>query len=180
MAASSTELIKERGLSLFEIERDLAVLMDARAEADCEDGIKACDQALAEYAAREVAKVDGIRAYLRHCEVMEEAATAEADIQRARAKAWGSRAEALEKACLLALEAAGKKSVEGRTGKLSVRNNGGKQPLVIDDESKLPSVYTPMIITNPVDREAVRRDLENGIPVPGAHLGERGKHLSIT
>ncbi len=67
----------------------------------------------------------------------------------------------------------------GRTGKLLIKANGGKRPLVITDESALPDTYTPMVITYPVDKDKLRADLEAGATVPGAYLDERGSHLEV-
>jgi hypothetical protein len=173
------EPVKSQELTLFQIERDLVTLMDARAEADTQARLEGCDEAIAEYVIREVEKVDNIRGYLRHCEVMEAAAAAEADTQKRRAEAWGNRADALKRACVMALGIAGKKSVEGRTGQLSIRANGGKLPLIIDDETAIPSDYTPMTITYPLDKDKLRKALEAGEGVPGAHLAERGVHLVV-
>ena len=55
----------EYKLSLLDIERGLYELMEAREDAQDEAVRAAVDQAIAEYAQREVEKVDNIRAYLR-------------------------------------------------------------------------------------------------------------------
>ena len=134
-------------LSLYHIEQDLAELMGARDEElqainegtrKDADGLAAIDQAIKEYAAREVAKVDGIRGYLRWAKVQIEAAEAEAEKQAARAKQLKAGAERLKQFVVSVMQDAGKKSIEGTTGKLLVKGNGGLEPLVISDDSLIP------------------------------------------
>jgi myo-inositol catabolism protein IolC len=137
------------------------------------------DQAIQEYAQREIAKVDTLRSYLRHCEVMEKAHREEAERQTRMAQLWEERDRRLKSYVLRALEAAGKTRVEGKTGVLKVQRNGGLAPMEIFDESSIPTKYTPMQISYPLDKEALRRDLAAGKDVPGARLGERGVHLRV-
>lgn len=134
-------------LSLYHIEQDLAELMAAREEElqainegtrKDADGLAAIDQAIKEYAAREVAKVDGIRGYLRWAKVQIEAAEEEAEKQAARAKQLKAGVERLKQFVVSVMQDAGKKSIEGKTGKLLVKGNGGLEPLVISDESLIP------------------------------------------
>lgn len=136
-------------MNLYHIETDLAELMEARdsyvedaqnlyPSQELDAGLAAIDQAIKEYAAREVAKVDGIRGYLRWAKVQIEAARAEMAVQMARARQLEADADRLKSFCIEALRAAGKKFVEGKTGKLSIQGNGGEQPLVITDESLIP------------------------------------------
>lgn len=167
-------------LTLWDIEAGLHQLMEARDEAEDDPGRAAVDQAIAEYVNREVQKVDQIRAYLRHCDVMAKSAKEEAARQTQRAQAWEKRAERLRAFCLSALQIFGRTSVEGKTGKLRIRQNGGKVPLIIANEAQIPSEYKPAVVSYPVDKDAIRAALEQGTEVPGATLGERGVHLQVT
>lgn len=166
-------------LTLWDIEAGLNQLMEAREEATDEAGRAAVDQAIAEYCQRELDKVDSIRSYLRHCDLMEQAAKQEAEHQAERAKAWAERGKRLKAFCLAAMQAFGRTSIEGRTGKLRIRTNGGKVPLIIADEAAIPSEYKPAVVTYPVDKDAVRQALESGTRVPGAALGEREVRLEV-
>jgi Siphovirus Gp157 len=133
-------------LNLYHIERDLAELMEMReAHIDnlgdgnlAERGLTAIDQAIKEYAAREVAKVDSIRGYLRWAQVQIDAARAEVQTQRTRIGQLEDGVERLKSFCVEAIQSAGKNFIEGKTGRLKVAVNGGEQPLVITDESLIP------------------------------------------
>jgi hypothetical protein len=136
-------------LSLWHIEAGLAELMEAR-EAYLEDaqnlypseeldaGLAAIDQAIKEYAAREVAKVDGIRGYLRWASVQIAAAREEAKLQAIRANQLKAGVDRLKAFCVDVMQSAGKKTIDGKMGRLSIQGNGREQPLVITDESLIP------------------------------------------
>lgn len=166
-------------LSLWDIESALHELMDARDEAVGEEEIAVVDKALAEYVSQEVTKVDRIRSYLRHCLDMQNAARQEMERQKARMEAWERREKVLRKLVLLAMQAFGKKKLEGRTGTLAVVTNGGKTPVVIDREEDIPIMFKPAVVTYPVNKDMLRAALEGGREVKGAHLGPRGVHLEI-
>lgn len=167
-------------LSLYDVAIELVELMDFRDNEDLtEEERKVVDEQIEKYVAAELAKVDNIRGYLRHCEVMAAAAKEEQERQRRRADLWERKRDRIKAFCVKALQNAGKTKVEGKTGVLRIQKNGGKLALEITDEIQIPTKYTPMTITYPLDSEALRKDLEAGLYVPGAKLGERGVHLRV-
>lgn len=133
--------IDTRGPSFFAIEEALAELMRAREEVEDPDEVKAVEATIAEYFAREVAKVDGIRDYYRMCEMAAAAHAEEAERQRVAAAVWERRAEIVKEAAGRALEASGKRVVEGKRGKISIKGNGGKLPVLIPVEDLVPDEY---------------------------------------
>lgn len=66
--------------------------------------------------------------------------------------------------------------------KLKICKNGGKIPVIYDwDENKpeaWPEKYQAQKIV--LNKDRVREDLEAGVELSGAHLGERGEHLRIS
>lgn len=65
--------------------------------------------------------------------------------------------------------------------KFKICKNGGKLPLVFDKEEKpeyFPEKYRKITVT--LDKDKIRADLEAGVELAGAHLGERGEHLRIS
>lgn len=200
--ALAQELAPPRNLSLFRIETELEELMQLREDPELMPEERAATEAaIAEYVNREVAKVDGIRAYLRHCEVMRDAANEEAKRQRELSTAWDARREKLMDLCYQVMQAAGKKKLEGKTGTLQIKGNGGRQPVTITEPSLIPDEYCEYVgkvagslwrqiidklpwIESTGEAEMVRTPrksqigdaLKNGA-VPGAHLEERGSHL---
>lgn len=165
-------------LSLFTIEADLVSLIEMREEAqeriasvvEVEDWgdnpdieatadlqsaraeLETIESQIREYVTAEIRKVDGIRAYWKHAELMRDAAKAEAATQAERAKAWDDRLKRLKDTCLMVMETipfpAGKpKKLEGRTGAIYLKGNGGKQAVEISDESLVPDEMCTVTVT---------------------------------
>lgn len=167
-------------LSLYQVSQRLVELMTYRDQVElAPEEREAVDQEIARYVAHEITKVDNIRGYLRHCEVMVEAHRSEAERQTRMAQGWEERSKRLKNFCIKALEASNRTRVEGKTGVLKIQKNGGVQPMEIFDDKRLPTEYTPMVISFPVDNEKLRQDLAAGKEVPGARLLARGKHLRV-
>ena len=114
-------------LSLYTIESDLANLVEMREQAQArvvanetrtddeiteEDDalgdpfqeLKVIDDQIREYVTAEIRKVDNIRSFWRHCELMRDAAKEEARVQSERSKAWGARLDRLKATCALVME----------------------------------------------------------------------------
>ena len=70
------------------------------------------------------------------------------------------------------------KKVSTSRGAMSIAKAGGKKPLVIDDEGKIPIEYFDNVPT--LNQERLRENLENDEVIPGAHLEERGTYLRIS
>ncbi len=137
MTPDTKELTQSQ--SLFQLEHELVELMALREEmAEAGEDVTACDQQIQEYAKRELRKVDGIRQYLRHAQIMEEAAKAEAARLEVLARRWKAKGEWLKGVCQGVMEHFGIKRIEGQTGSISLRGNGGFAPLTIMDESLIP------------------------------------------
>lgn len=177
----SQELDKEIAqLSLYDVSRRLLELMVFRdTEVLTGEEREAVENEIQRYVAAEIFKVDNIRGFLRHCELMGQGHRQEAERQTRMAQIWEEREKRLKAACIKALDAAGKSRVEGRTGVLKIQKNGGQAPMEITDEGSIPTEYTPMTITYPLDKEKLRRDLTAGREIPGARLLERGVHLRV-
>lgn len=60
-----------------------------------------------------------------------------------------------------------------------IQKNGGKVPLIIDDDTIIPPEYRETHEIILVDSDKVREALENGEKLDFAHLGERGESLRI-
>ena len=152
-------------LSLYQLESQLSELIEMREQTvadcaaqtdpdhtECLEAIKAIDNAIREYITAEIRKVDGIRAFWRHCELMAQAAKEEADVQTARSKAWKNRLDRLKDTVKLVMETIPfpenkPKKLEGRTGALYLKANGGKQAVEIHDESLVPDELCMVTVT---------------------------------
>lgn len=191
---------------MWEIEAGIAELFDALEEADTPEARQACEQALAEYAAREVQKVDGIAALYRQFDVLAHEARAEAQRLTDRARAFENRRERVKQLAQTVMEANGLTRLEGRTSRLLLKGNGGLQPLEVTDPAAVPPECCKYIgwinaelwegirgfwdgwldgrtdefkVERVVDNDRVRKAISAEGGVPGAQLGERGKHVEV-
>lgn len=143
-------------MTLWNIEQGLADLMEQReaALADPQQfgaDLEQIDLAIAEYIKAEVRKVDGVRSMVKHLEMIRDAAKAEAATMQDRAKAADRQLAVLKSAIQLTMEdmewREGKpRKLEGKTGSISLKGNGGKQPVVITDESMIPDEYRTVTV----------------------------------
>lgn len=134
--------------SVYVIDETLSSLMLMREEPDLTDAERAAiDSQIEQWMAAEVEKVDRVRAYLKHCDVMIEAAQAEADAQAARAKTWMARRARLANIVQYVMEAQQRRRCEGATGVLRLQGNGGKRALTITDASLVPDEYKRVVVT---------------------------------
>lgn len=152
----SNELVPhgEPNLSIFQIESELAELMELRdTEELAPEERQAVDIQIAEYVSRELTKVDGIRSFVRHGEMriaeheaLADQAKHEAARQMAFAISWQNKVEYLKGCCLMAMAILQKKKLEGLTGAIVAKGNGGLQALTIYDEGLLPSLCKTLSI----------------------------------
>jgi len=79
-----------------------------------------------------------------------------------------------------ALEARGIKKLDTPYNKISIINNGGVLPLLVDvPMEKLPEAYIKVKMVLSIDNEALRIACNAGTAPPGVRLGERGTRLAI-
>lgn len=163
-------------MRLYEISAQLRAALDAAAEsedqsawADTLEGLEGDFET----------KAIKVAAYIKELEADAHALAAESVALASRSKAKGAYASRLRGYLQANMEAAGKTKIEGTEAVLQVRANGGKVPLIIDDEAAIPGHWKHTEEVWSVDKENLRAYLEAGRNVPGARLGERGKRLEI-
>lgn len=163
------------------------------------------ERLLVEYRAQLPAKVDRVRGFLLHAENAAAVHRKEAARQAALARMWESREEQVKEMAAFVIGAVPeRKRLTGATGYLLLKGNGGLAPLEITDPEQVPEdcckyvgwiggvlwaelkrlipagfslhpAWLDFRLERVIDNERVRQAL----PVPGAHLGERGKHVEI-
>ncbi len=190
-------------MGLFDIERTLHEMVDIWQEAQTPEAIEEAEQAIRVYIEAEVRKVDNIRKYVRFCDAQSAAAKAEAALQRSRQAVWEARADRLKQFVYDVMQSFRVKKLEGNTGSLAIKGNGGKLPLSIVSETLVPDDFCDVTITmtvpawralvtranveavqgakvtRAISNDRIRAALEAGEGVPGARLGERGSHLEV-
>ena len=96
---------------------------------------------------------------------------------RAKKEARKNSVKRMKEALLGAMEIANIQEVKAGEYTLKIAKNGGKAPVEIPDESKVPDNF--MRIKYEIDKDLIRTALEEGKELDFASLGERGKHLNI-
>ena len=194
-------------LSLYQLESQLSELIEMR-EQTCESmklaetegdlpntvegfqqEIAVIDNAIREYITAEIRKVDSIRAFWRHCELMASAAKEEAEVQAARSKAWKNRLDRLKDTVKLVMETIPfpenkPKKLEGRTGALYLKANGGKQAVEIHDESLVPDELCTVTVTYvAAEWKAIEKRVAEARPwqpaLSNVKVGQRVPSLSL-
>ena len=70
------------------------------------------------------------------------------------------------------------RKVKGEHYTWSIQKNGGKAPIMItSDLMEIPPEFKK--VEYKLDRDKIRERLENGEPLPFAHLGERGESVRL-
>jgi hypothetical protein len=203
-------------MTLWNIEQGLADLFERREELTVPEAsgiesfveLQEVDLAISDYIKAEVQKVDGVRGWWKHLEMMRDAAKAEASTMQDRAQAFDRQLTVLKSAILITLEEmefrAGKpRKLEGKTGSISLVGNGGRQPVVITDEALIPDEYRTVTVKMNAELwrkvcaalpdlaglQECKKDpnltliynaLESGMDgVPGAVLAPLGSHVRV-
>lgn len=128
----------------------------------------------------ESAKLDGYIAYINKLTMEAERASAIAAQYADAAKTRTRRVEWLKSRMVEHMVKTGRKSIETDGGyTVSVQNNGGSVPLILEpfDITKIDPAFTMTKVE--LNKEKVREWLSDGLNLPFARLGERGKHLRI-
>lgn len=121
-------------------------------------------------------KLDGYAYLIRRLESEADAAEIERELWAAKAKSRRTKVTWLKSMLKYFLEVT--KQISYATGKFKIRlqNNGGVVPVQITGVVPVEYMRQPPPVP---DIEKIRYALEAGIDVPGAMLGERGKHVRI-
>lgn len=77
---------------------------------------------------------------------------------------------------LYAMNELDKKEIPAGDFTIKVQANGGKAPMVVDEEL-VPDSYRKVILE--VDKDKIRKALDEGEELTFAHLEPRGKHIAI-
>jgi hypothetical protein len=109
--------------------------------AEAGEDLAPIEQTIREYVGRELRKVDGIRSYLKHAEMMVHGAKNEAKVQNDRANAWQGRIDRLKEFCRGTMEAWVVKRLDGSKGSLLLKGNGGRRSVTITDASLIPEEF---------------------------------------
>ena len=165
-------------MSLYAIQNEITDIVDAILDGGDTEAQQALEAHLAGLDAALDEKADHYAALIRHLEARADARRAEAQRMRDLATADDALAERLKTRLKEAMEATGRTKIDTSRFRLSVSNNGGRQPLSVTcDASSLPEEL--VTVTVAANKDAIRQALENGATIPGCELLPRGTSLRI-
>jgi hypothetical protein len=150
--------INEKEVSLFNLKSELVQLMQLREDPELlPEEREAIEGQIKAYVGAELRKVDNVRSYWRHCEVMAEAAREEGKRLLGLASNWEMRLDKLKGLCLELMQGFGEKKLEGRHGFIRRQANGGNVGLEIYNPSLIPENMCQYVgsITSPAWRRIV-------------------------
>ncbi len=168
-------------MSLYHISAEMQTVLDAMLE----DGVnspEASEALNAHLQGLDVAldqKAESYAGIITELNARAEVRKEEAARIRTLAAADEALATRLKERLKVAMETTGRLRIETPRFRLSVAQNGGKQPINIapDAVDSLPSDLT--VTTVEPDREKIRAALEGGTMLPGCELMPRGTSLRI-
>jgi Siphovirus Gp157 len=187
-------------LTLYEVSTELHELLDLREElvAAGESPVP-CDDLIAEYAQREVAKVDSLARFIRMCEHSAETAAQESKRLATAATRWANRAERVKTAVLWALIKLKKPSVESPTNRLRRQKNPPSVQVL--DPSLVPAEHVLLNVkitaaewhrlknehqaqgrvgaAADFDLAGIKALLQSGVQVRGCKLVTEREHLRV-
>lgn len=118
-------------------------------------------------------KIENIGVYIKNLTAEAAAIKAEEKNLKARREAKENRAERLKK--YLTDQLGGENWTKSAKVSLTFRTSS---PVEIDDESKIPEQYMKVKTEMAPDKTAIKKAIDAGEKVPGAHIGEK-KNIQI-
>ena len=159
-------------MTLYEITGEYLRLYDMITEEDeaLNDTLESLNLDLADKSEGYVAVIKQLEMEADECDKVIEAFTQ-------KKKQRQNSVKRLKEALLSAMDIANLPEIKAGAWTLKVAKNGGKTPVEIPDESKVPENY--MRLKYEIDKDLIRTALEEGKELDFASLGERGRHLNI-
>jgi hypothetical protein len=157
-------------LTLYAISDHLVALLDSYDLCQTDDERNQCEAEIRQAVETQIRKVDNFCRFLAHLEAQAEFAAHEIERLQKRKAGFLKSLERLEQYAIRVMELLQVRKLDGTTARLSLRTN---QPAVaIDNAELLPAQYKTIKQEVCPDKRAIKRALDSGDEVPGAHLRE--------
>jgi Siphovirus Gp157 len=144
-------------LTLYNIEHELLEVLQLRDEVasdpdmtpqEIAESLKAIDQHIAEYVKAEVAKVDGMAAWIRECETRKMAIAEQIDRLERAEDAWGRRVDRLREMVVAVMQETGQTKLKGAFSTLRLQKN--PPSVEISQPELVPAEYQRVTVTMPL------------------------------
>lgn len=115
-----------------------------------------------------VEKSNQLELILKDLESKEEKCKEIADFYAKKAKQANEKRKALKELIITAMKGLGAKRLETETGTFTIKNNAPS--LKIDNEDLIPQKFVSYIQTRKIEKNEIKKEIKNGVEIPGAHL----------
>lgn len=113
-------------------------------------------------------KSNQLELILKDLESKEEKCKEIADFYAKKAKQANEKRKALKELIITTMKGLGTKRLETETGTFTIKNN--TPSLKIDNEDLIPQKFVNYIQTRKIEKNEIKKEIKNGVEIPGAHL----------
>jgi hypothetical protein len=157
-------------VTLYSISDTLVALLNSLDLCENEEARAECEAEICRTIEAQIRKVDDFCRFLAHLEAQAEFAAHEIERLQKRKTGFLKTSERLEQYAIRVMESLEVRKLDGHTARMSLRTN---QPAVeIDNQDLVPALYKTIKQEISIDKRAIKRAIDSGEPVPGAHLRE--------
>ncbi len=122
-------------------------------------------------------KAEGYVAILNRMDMEYEACKKQKEFWDNKVSVYENGIKRLKDRAAQAMMMMGKDELKAGDYTIKLQGNGGKAPLVLEEDKEVPESYMKVILEP--DKQKIREALEAGKKLDFAHIAERGKHIKI-
>jgi hypothetical protein len=159
------------GMTLYEISDHLVALLDTVDLCETDTQRAECEAEIDRTIEAQLNKVDNVNRFFSYLESQTDLAEREIKRIKARGAVFANLYERLEQYVIRGMQIRNLRKIEGDTSKLTLRTN--TPGVEIDDEAAVPAKFKTIIpATFTIDKRSIKKAIDAGEDVPGAHLRE--------
>ena len=129
-----------------------------------------CEAEIRQTVDLQIRKVDDFCRFLSHLESQTDLAAKEIERLKARKASFENLEERLEQYAIWAMQQLGLRKLDGNTSKLTLRTN--TPGVEIDNQEAVPAEFKTIKQEVVIDKRGIKKAIDSGASVPGAHLRE--------
>ena len=158
-------------LTLYEISDHLVALLDTFDMCETDEQRAECRAEIERTIDLQIRKVDSFCRFLSHIESQMDLADKEVKRIKAREDTFARLLERLKQYAIFTMQQNNLRVLEGDTSKLMLRTN--TPGVEVDNEAAVPGKFKTIIpATFTIDKRGIKKAIDAGEDVPGAHLKE--------
>lgn len=165
-------------MTLYSISDHLITLLDTYDLCPTDEARAECEAEIRRVVEQQIRKVDDFCRFLAHLESQADFAACEIERLKERKTAFENLGERLEQYAIRIMQSLNLRRLDGNTSRLLLRHNA--PGVEIDNQELVPARYKTVRQEISVDKRAIKRAIDGGEDVPGAHLREPSTSLIRT